>query len=195
MTKEILPNEEAAERRTNIAGWVCKTCGRFYGDDESAERAARYCCEKDHRCGTDGCPGRAEKGWIYCDSCKKSRDIAAWKALPEEAWDCETPLTFDDGQTYFWGPDDISEYLERHTLKLEDLQLVFAEEDGKPLFDMDEFLDDYLCNDNVDALPDPKGIEDIVNKWIKENCPTTWFPAKKRPTLDSLREQLQVVKG
>lgn len=190
MKEGTLQNEEAAEYRTNIEGWICKTCRRFYGKEEGSERTARYCCEKDHACGTEGCAGRSTKPYIYCDPCIKARDIAKWKELPQEAWDGEVPLVLDDDDKYFWGAEELSEYLYEEGLKLDDVRLVFAEKDGKPSFEMQEFLSDYLCEDNQDALPSSKKIDATVNRWIDEHCPATWLPAKKRPTLASLKDNV-----
>ena len=192
MNKGTLPAEEAAEFATNIEGWVCKTCRRFYGKDGGSERVARYCCEKDHACSTEGCAGRAEKPYTVCDLCRSKMDLERYLKLEIVDWDGEAPLVDHDGDTYFFDVDSLTYWLEEHDLKLEDAQLVIAEDDGKPLFEMEEFLTDYLCDDNVDALPDAAKINATVNRWIDKNCPTTYTPSKKRPSIDSLRKYVQV---
>lgn len=189
--QRTLSSEEAAERLTNLAGWVCKTCRRFYGDEGGAERAARYCCQKDHACGTEGCKNRADRSYTICDPCRGLKDIERWKALPEVEWDGETPLVMDDDDKYFFSQEDLEDYLEEQELKLDDVRLVLAEDSGKPLFEMHEFLTDYLCEDNSDQLPDTKKIDGIVNRWIDKNTPTTWYPSKKRPSLASLRKYVK----
>lgn len=186
MNKETLPAEEAAEFVTNIEGWVCKTCRIFYGKD--GERPARYCCEKDHACGTKDCTGRAKKPYTVCDPCRSKLDLERYLKLEVVDWDGEAPLVSWEDDRYFFDVDDLSDWLAEHDLKLEDSQLVIAEDEGKPQFEMEEFLTDYLCDDNVDALPDSKRIEAAVNKWIEKNCPTTYTPSKKRPSIDSLRK-------
>lgn len=189
MSEGTLPNEEAAEHRTNISGWVCKTCRRFYGDEEGAERTARYCCEKDHECGTEGCNGRAGKPWIYCDPCIKKRADARWAGLEQVAWDGDTPLVLFDDDHYFFDVDDLEYFLDEEGLTLEKIQLVIAEEDRKPRFDIQEFLCDYLPEgEDVDGA---EKLDKFVNRWIGNNVPSSWVPSKKRPTLVSLKQYVK----
>lgn len=188
MNDATLPNEEAAEYRTNIEGWVCKTCRRYYGREGGAERAARYCCEKDHKCDADGCTNRSPKGRIYCAPCDKRRDEERYLKLPVVEWDGERPLVVYDDDRYFFDVDDLLQYLEEDDLKLEDVRLVLAEEDQKPSFEMSEFLSDYLCDDNrMDLELGTEKVDKYVNRWIEKYCPTTWVSSHERPSLESLK--------
>jgi hypothetical protein len=184
MNEGTLKNEEAAEHRTNISGWVCKTCRRFYGDGQGSEGAARYCCEKDHRCGTDGCEGRAAKPYIYCDPCVARRDEARWLALQEVEWDGEEPLCVFDDDRYFFDADSLADWLEEEGIPVEKVRLVLCEEDDKPLFCMDDFISDYM-GEHGDPGP-TKRVDDIVNRWIGKNVPQMWVAGNRRPTLASL---------
>lgn len=184
MDQGTLRNEEAAERLTNIAGWICKTCRTFYGDKEHAERAARYCCEKDHACDLEGCKGRAEKPYIYCKPCRDKKDRERWLALPEVEWDGETPLVLHDDDTYFFSADDLQEYLDEHELTLEQVQLVVAVKEEPPQFDMSDHLTDYLP-DGMDHDGDTK-INAVVNRWIEKHVPDVWVPGETRPSLSSM---------
>lgn len=186
-TKCNLPNEEAAEHKTGISGWVCKTCRRFYGEEE---RIARYCCEKDHACGTDGCTGRAEKPYIYCDPCSNKRDLERWLALPEVAWDGKTPLCLDDDDKYFFAPEELDDYLEEHELDVEDVRLVICEKRKAPYFEMYSFLDDHLAEDMATEA-NWDDIDKKVNDWIFENVPDVWEGGKTRPTAASLKEDVE----
>jgi hypothetical protein len=186
MNEGTLPNEQAAERVTNIAGWVCKTCRRFYGDEPSAEHSARYCCEKDHKCGTDGCQGRAGKPWIYCDACNKKRDLERFLELKEVEWDGDTPLVIHDDDHYFFGPEDIEAYLEEHEIPLEHLRLVVCVVEEPRSFDMNDFLDGHLP-EGMD-IDNPTKIEAIVDRWIEKHVPKVWTCGKTRPSLASLQK-------
>lgn len=188
MNKETFPNEEAAELVTNIEGWVCKTCRRFYGKE--GERSARYCCEKDHACGTEGCAGRAAKPYTVCESCRSRLDLERYMKLEVIEWDGETPLVEWDNDKYFFDVDHLADWLAEHDLKLEDAKLVIAENDGPPVFEMREFLCDYLCDDNSDQLEPTEKIDKIVNKWIEKNTPETYLPGDKRPSIESLRKHV-----
>lgn len=193
MTEEMLPNEEAAEFRTNIEGWVCKTCRRFYGNDLGAERTARYCCEKDHQCGTEGCENRAKKNWIYCDPCLSKRDLERYLKLEEVEWDGETPLVEDDDDRFFFSADDLREHLEQEDIKLEDMRLVICVIDEPRSFDLRDFLDDHL----PEGLEpdDPTKLEAYVNRWIEKHVPRVWTSGKQRPSLESLKKNLETVQG
>lgn len=189
MNKKTLPNEVAAEYRTNISGWVCKTCLRFYGDDAGSERTARFCCEKDHACGTEGCKNRAER-LIYCDPCIEKRDLEKWRALAQVPWDGETPLVLDTDDKFFFSSEELIDYLADHGLSIEDVRLVIAQKDKPRDFDMNEFLCDYLIDDYGDL--DDKEINKQVNQWIEDNVPVMWLPGDTRPTLDSLPKATKI---
>lgn len=184
MTEGTLPNEDAAEFRTNIEGWVCKTCRRFYGNDSGAERTARYCCEKDHQCGTEGCKNRAKKHWIYCDPCIDKNDLERHLKLEAVEWDGETPLV--DGDDFFFSADDLSEHLAQDGLRLEDMRLVICVEDPPRHFDLSDFLDDHLP-DGLEA-DDHTKLDAYVNRWIKKHVPKVWTAGKTRPSIESLRK-------
>lgn len=177
-----LPYEEAAEKLTGIAGWVCKTCRRFFGDDE---HLARYCCAKDLPCDTDGCKGRKDRGYTVCGSCRETMDLKRWLELQEVAWDGETPLCLDDDDKYFFSEDDLLEYFAEHNLKTEDVRLVICEKRRPRMFDMYDFLDDHLVEGQEDAA-NWESINEKVNTWIKKHVPDVWEPSKTRPTLGSL---------
>lgn len=186
MTEGTLSNEEAAEFRTNIEGWVCKTCRRFYGNEPGAERTARYCCEKDHKCGTEGCENRAKKHWIYCDSCMAKHDLERYLKLEVVEWDGEVPLVVHDDDEFFFSADDLSDYLDREGVKLEDMCLVVAVEDPPRHFDLSDFLDDHL----PDGLEpdDHTKLDAYVNRWIEKHVPKVWTAGKTRPSMESLRK-------
>lgn len=193
MKEGTLPNEEAAEYRTNIKGWICKTCRRFYGDEEGAERTARYCCEKDHACDTTGCTNRAKKPYVFCEPCISRRDEERWLKMPEVEWDGVHPLCIFDDDRYFFDIDDLEQYLEETETPIEKVRLVLCEEDPKPHFSMDDHVSDYM-GENGDVGPTKK-IDDTVNRWIDKNVPQMWVAGKERPTLASLKANMQHVEG
>jgi hypothetical protein len=179
---------------TNIEGWVCKTCQRFYGDGDGAERAARWCCAADLKCATDGCEARVPKGgWTACDPCRDRLQRERWLKLPEVAWDGETPLCLHDDDRYFFGPEDLDNYIENHVvdgMKVEDLQLVICEPDAKPRFELCDVLQDYLSEETETDVGDASEIEKTVNDWIEEHIPQMWVAGKTRPTLDSVKPEV-----
>lgn len=71
--KKTLDYEEAAEV-VQMHGWACKSCGRFYGNNE---HSARYCCAQTLPC---PCGGRRERGWTICASCRDKDNLDKWLA-------------------------------------------------------------------------------------------------------------------
>ncbi len=177
-----LPFEEAAELRDNLSGWVCKTCRRYWANDE---HAARWCCASDVECGKEGCKERTDRGYTRCKTCRDKQDVAKWEALPEVEWDGETPLVEHDNDNFFFNEDDLERHLEDHDLKIEDLRLVVCVHGRKPSFDMDDHLSDYLPEDH--DCDDPTRINKVVNGWIEKHVPQMWVPGKTRPTLESVK--------
>jgi hypothetical protein len=189
--KSTFPNEDAAERVTNIAGWVCKTCRRFFGDAPGSERSARYCCEKDHACGTGGCSGRAVKPYVYCDPCKSKRELDRYLALQEVDWDGKTPLTMDDDDLYFFSEDDVMEYVAQFEGDPRDLRFVICVPARKPRFDIEDLFenDEYLPDGMT--LDDTTKINATVNRWIEKHAPDLWTAGKTRPSAASMAPYLE----
>jgi hypothetical protein len=189
--KPALPYEEAATFVTGIKGWVCKTCGRFYGDGNGAEHIARWCCAGNLKCATDGCEARVERGgWTVCDACREKHTKEKWLAMPEVPWDGETPLVLFDDDRYFFGTDELESYLDDLDLEMDDLMLVVCVPEEKPHFEMHDLFQDYLPED-MDLEMEPTEINKIVNQWIEDNAPAVWIAGKTRPTLASIKERTE----
>ena len=81
MTTQAVPYEQAAEKVTDIEGWVCKKCRQFWAKDE---HMARYCCAGDLPCETNGCDRRVKKhDFAYCKPCLTKRDLERYLKLEE----------------------------------------------------------------------------------------------------------------
>lgn len=104
MTDLKILAEESAERRTNIEGWVCKKCGRYWGDDE---RMARYCCATDFPC--DCGEGRYQKSRIRCVACdeKKATELEQERFAKAKPVEYVGPFFVDD-DFYF----ELGDYLD-----------------------------------------------------------------------------------
>ncbi len=182
-----LPYEESAEYLTNIKGWVCKVCKRYFGENE---HLARFCCATDMPC---DCGNRKEKHYSMCSSCRNK--LADEKYLNREAkvWDGVKMIYSEATDKYFFDVDSILEYLydceeyeeyeecENFTKLIQkqaiDLKLVICEPVKKPYFDMQEFLEDALPEDYDLDCDD---INRIVNKWIEDQGTLAWYPGKYR---------------
>lgn len=181
MNPKGIPYTEAAEQ-TTVSGWVCKTCRRFYGENE---HLARWCCASQIACQTSGCAGKVDhSGYSICNRCREKLDHERYLKLPEADWDGETPLCLHDDDTYFYSVEDLHQYAEDHETKVEDLWLIICRKQRLPYFEMNSLAEDHLA-DGQD-LPDPSEIEKAVNDWIEKNFPDVWEPGKTRPTVASL---------
>jgi len=194
--KDKVPYEEAAEVRT-VTGWVCKHCGRYYGNNE---HAARWCCRKDRPCET--CGGRTDRSYIKCDSCREKDRLAKWLALPEVEWDGTTPLVVHGSDHYFFNADDLGDWLADDVemvlsdteaaaemkVALDDVRLCLCKQVEPRGFDISDFLHDDV---EEDWQPDPKALaaEKVVNDYIATLTPL-WTQTNKRPSLASLRKAL-----
>lgn len=183
-TKEMLPYEESAEHRTNIEGWVCKTCRRFWGDNE---HMSRYCCAKDMPC---KCGGRVSKGWSRCDSCQHKSTVERYDKLDRVDWDGESLVVGFDNDKFFRYADDIVQYCEDHQLHPRDLMLVLCEEIEPRVFSVGDVLDEVL----VDEMPEPSGardIEKLVNDWVDSHRPYCFGASNKAISEESLLSHLE----
>ncbi len=169
--------EDAAEHRTSIAGWVCKKCERYYGDNE---HAARYCCCESRPCTTEGCENRRQKSWISCASCRHKHLVARFEALESKPYD-GSPVVEYNGDRFMWDEDELYEYLDED---YGDLMLVFAE-GRQPTWDcLGEYLSDDLPEDGLDTSE----IDEQISQWLKENAPKMYWPSKVRVDLSKVEE-------
>jgi hypothetical protein len=180
-TKEpVIRYEDAAERRENIAGWVCRKCSRYWGEDE---HMARWCCSDDHPC---KCGNRKSKHYTVCDSCREKKAHDSWFAMPEHEWDGEFPIGTWDDDKFFWDEESVAEYLceacevsdpeELTDDQIETVKFCLCEQ-HKHEFELAGSISDYLPEDDD---TDFREIDKIINDWIAANVPKVWFCKKKR---------------
>ena len=167
--------EEAAEIRTDLTGWCYKHCNKYWGDNESG---ARRCCSDDRPCHMDGCDRRVygKTPSFLCDSCTEKVRIAKWEAKPKVPWDGETPLAEWWGDRYFFGFEDVVDYIEDvldEGGSIGDIRLVLARKLDPPTFSMEEYCFDYRPEDGPD-FPDATEINRAVNEWMNKNLDSLW---------------------
>lgn len=183
-TVEVIRWEDAAVEVT-ATGWACKKCGRWYGDGESGERAARYCCHNDGPCQTPGCSNRANRRYTICRSCQEVNASERWAAMPRVAWDGETPICMFEDDRYFFHEDDLADWMDNNEIAPEQIRLVLCEPDNGPVFDMADYLEEHLLEEyELDA----DAINATVNEWIRSNAPFCWLPTNKAISVESIRQ-------
>ena len=175
-TKAPVRYEDNAEQRTAIKGWCCKTCNRFWGDDQ---HMARYCCATDFPC--KHCGGRTDKGRVRCDGCWQKEVCKRFEKLEAKPYDGSVVVTYDDDR-YFFEEDELLEWLadtiEGEGGNTDDVMLVFAES-RQPSWR--HSVSELVCDDlDPDSEWDTSEIDGIIAEWVKANAPTVYFPTKVR---------------
>lgn len=190
-TKEELRREniryEDNANEITATGWACKTCGRWYGNEDRAEHMARWCCCTDMPC---ECGGRTEKGYTKCKTCRDKIDMECYYGKPEKPWDGITPLTCHKDDRWFWNLNDLLDYLETDAptpKEIEELRLVICVPNNPGHFDLCDWLCDFLPEDD-DPPGDWKAVEKAVNDYIDSMKPFSWTAGKYRPSIASILE-------
>ena len=185
MAEEKLPYEESAHIVT-VTGWACKTCSRWWGNDE---HMAKWCCAKDLPC---ECGGRVEKSWTKCGECRAKADLERFIGLSQIDWDGKTPLYSDASDEYFFDEGDLIDVLRDEESTAEDLRLLVCEPQRAPSFCMADHLCDILP-DGSDDLPDgAEEAEKALNDYLGQLDAISWTPSNKRlsqKSLDYFNEQ------
>lgn len=195
MDKKIIKYEEAAEYREEIilSGWVCKTCGRLWGKDE---HMARWCCATELPC---DCGGRNDyKGYTCCSDCRDKHDKEKFLRRPirkitdHELKNDNIPVLAEISNTYLFTCDEIEEYfLDHPEIKVEDFRIIECQPVKKPIFCMQDFMEDYYyqCDDYEAPDMDNCNAEDETNEYI-DKLPCLWEGGKYRIDVVDLMKQL-----
>lgn len=172
---------EDAAKRVTVDGFACAKCGRFYGDGESGERAARYCCHTDAPC---ECGNRKTRHRVYCESCYHKAQTKRWHGLEQAPWDGKAMLTTLDGDRYFAGFDEFIEWCLDRKIMPSDSFVIHCEEHGPPELCLSELVSDYLPEDHEFEYDDEaRAVEARVNEYLNSKRPWSWYPDyKRRPT-------------
>lgn len=222
MKDETIRYESAAVYMTDIKGWVCAKCKKYYGKEE---HFARRCCSNDIPCTTEGCQNRCAGGYSVCKKCqeiseKKYREEVISKMTIEE-WDGNFPICAE-GEEFFsdeyevedrifeilydlsgkkdkW--DKFCETVTEEKIKACVSKIVFhpCYPQDKDVFDIDDFVEwrgsDLLNEDaEIEATNKEKEeIEKIVNSWLEKHIPMQYFGNEKiRISTESIMKMLPV---
>ena len=149
--------------------WVCRTCQRIYPE---WEHGARSCCSLDQPCG-GGCGGRNvhEPGmgrYTVCQVCRDRKEEERWEKANkvEPSWPC---VIWDDDR-YFFDESSLEEWMADEGLT--ELRMAVCVKETRPIFEMSEFLSDYMPDDDY---PDGS-FDEQINALIEKASPQTWVP-------------------
>lgn len=179
--KPTIRYEDAAELRT-VPGWVCRTCHRFYGDDE---HLARWCCATDLPC---DCGKRRGKTWTLCEDCRSERQRERWLALERRKWRGE-PLYSEAADRFFFDEDELAEAIEENGGDTDSLQLVFCYPVYASPIDeeywIDELPEDSTLESEAPAIADAVNVANRVIRWARANRdPLSWRPGNVVAVID-----------
>lgn len=190
--KKGLPYEEAAHVVT-VTGWACKTCRQWWGNGDRSEHMARWCCASSVPC---PCGGRnLSKSYTICEACRDRKEEEEWQSALQGAvpWNGDVPLCTWRGDTYFFSPDDIEDYIDREVdVTLEGLRLCLCEPGKAREFNLGEFLSDDLPDDYHEGQKFGE-IDEVVNAFIAagpygDGGPWGWYGSDVPVSMESLRQ-------
>lgn len=108
-----------------------------------------------------------------------------------EPWDRVTPLYAVEGDRWLHDDDDLFCYLETHVLdgnSPSDAYIVLTEAEHLPHFDVREFLSEITYEDYPWENHDYAALNDLVNGWVRENGPWSWYPTNTLVDRGSLQQ-------
>ena len=167
----ILYTDEEAAKLITITGWVSRN-GRFFGENE---QSARYdgCTHKQCDCGSP-----MTKGWTKCENCRSKSSQDKYASYEYKEWDGVTPVCIFGDDTYFFGSDEIDDYLEEHELQYKDLHLVLCKPNyAKHIYS--EYWEDIFAEDGDIPTELQKKLDEL-NKYIDTLEPISWSPSNIR---------------
>ncbi len=190
--KVVMYNSDEAAKKVSEIGWKSRT-GVFYpGDYPSSEHGARWSGCTHQKC---ACGSVMRQGETRCRSCQAKIDCDKYYALPVAKWDGNTPTVDDARDKYFWDKDQLLDemywQLEEATKRGEEpeMHVVIAEPHYLHQLDGDEWCDD-LADDGELSDEVWKAVE-ALNKVIKAQGPSCWYPGKERIDMETLWKQLK----
>lgn len=166
--KIIMADSPEAASIQTVTGWVSST-GRFWGKDE---RLARFDGSTHKICEHNPAHGVIEQR-SWCKACRGDKMTAKWDAMPRREYD-GTPVCVFDSDTYFFDPEEISDWLLENDIKLEDARLVFCKPCYPAIIDPNEHYQDDLPEDGKVSAALAEAF-DALNKVIEAHPPMSWW--------------------
>lgn len=157
--------------RESREGLWCAACGRFWGEDA---HMASYCCATDATCGECG-NMRPKNG--YCRTCYERREREKWDAAPKvdaRALEGDYMIVLYGDDRYFRDVDECLEWCSDEGVAEPRMQV--ARPSAPPLFEVNEWLSDYLPDDTYAD----ETVDERINALIRDAIPgTIYYPSKE----------------
>ena len=198
MERKIIPGEKnftISNRKVKV--FTCQTCGRehgYYKHEGLAKRQAMTCHGNDFPCCKAGCAGRSSYHGGACQGCEDMNRAERWERYPirEHKADVDPfPLTTTHGDEYWFDEDEFLNHCVEHVVLPSEMLLVHANPTTSRTFDIREFLEDDLPDDDSDLPLSHKRIQEInelVNAAIQECGTLSYRPSSERPHPDLVKK-------
>lgn len=174
--KVIFPDDpDAAKFVTGLSGWVSAN-GRYLGNDEGSEEAARYDGCTNYKC--KECGRSTYKGWKICIECKHQKLIEKCAKSEKVVWDEETPIYSHTDDVFFYCLDDLVDYMDLNDDKRSVNELCLALCEKISLSPIDA---EFYYSELPDNMFPPSSLLEAIsefNKKIKDIF-VGWSPTKK----------------
>lgn len=179
-TKPTIRYEDAAEHKTvSLTGFWCRTCGRFWDNDE---HMARYCCATDFPC---ECGARIDGHRARCEACRQKHADEVYAKAEPRPWDGKCMLFSDVTDRFYATPDEFfssagSEYPgDEFPKDFHRKMRVYLTEEHRPHhFSLMDWLEDYLPEDALSGNYALAPVEKCVNDFIEAGRPWSWWQGK-----------------
>lgn len=178
--KQIMHDSPEAASIQTVTGWVSST-GRFWGKDE---HMARYEGSTHKRC---ECGEVIAGGNTRCSACQGKYNIERYNALPYRDWDHASAVYDEVSDRYFFGEDELIEYLEEEEVKPEDLRLLICTPNYPHKIDSSIWEDIYP----EEWDDDPKDLSDAINEFndkLSKMKPFSYSPSKFRTIYEPTKQ-------
>lgn len=180
MKETIILREDIENDIEEVNVKMYKINGRHYHTKESAisNTITHNKCE---------CGNLMRRGHTHCQTCRsKKRDEVYWSKSHLE-WDGETPLVLFDTDIYFFGEDEIYDYIYNEELdkdQIDQLQFMICEPNYLREISLDYWSDIFPEDFDEDRhIPHFMKKLNEFNDYISKHEPISWSESKFRTTV------------
>jgi hypothetical protein len=177
MKQDIVLREDVEKLIEEVPTTLYKVNGEIYITKERAI-LAKITHEK---C---TCGNLMYRGRLYCDECLSKKRNQVYESMSFMEWDGVTPLVLFDTDIYFFGEDQIYDYIYEEELdsdQIDELQFVICQPNRLQEIDIDYWGDIFPEDFDVDSsMPEFIKKIDEFNHFISQQEPVSWSEGKFR---------------
>jgi hypothetical protein len=175
MEKKVILPEDAEKLIEEVQSPTYKVNGQIYHKKSSAI----YSVITHNKC---ECGNLMERGWTSCQQCRLDKRNKVYDAMSFMEWDGNVPLVLFDSDEYFFGVDEIYDYIytnELDTDEIDELKFVICSPNRLRMIDYD-YWSDYFPEDYDPERQDPELVKklDEFNSFLQSYKPISWSESK-----------------